>query len=91
MRVLLDNPEFNYEMACAELCGKGHFSMRKLVVVETQEEYDAWVKEQKSYYKTMVLGETETAPTADLEPAEETADETPARESHGGESETAGS
>jgi cytochrome c oxidase subunit II len=42
--------KFEYELACAELCGKGHYSMRKRVRIVTQEEYDAWEKTQKSYY-----------------------------------------
>lgn len=45
---------FEYELACAELCGKGHFSMRKLVRIVSQEEYDTWLKEQKPYYLTTI-------------------------------------
>jgi cytochrome c oxidase subunit 2 len=51
MREELGNPDFNYEMACAEICGQGHFSMRLLVVVETQEQYDAWKKAQTPWLK----------------------------------------
>ncbi len=29
MREELNNPDFNYELACTEVCGRGHFSMRK--------------------------------------------------------------
>jgi cytochrome c oxidase subunit II len=46
--------KFDYELACAELCGKGHYSMRKVVRIVTQEEYDAWKKVQKSYYLSNV-------------------------------------
>ncbi len=42
--------EFNYELACAELCGKGHYSMRRLVRIVEREEYDQWLAEQQSYY-----------------------------------------
>lgn len=42
--------KFEYELACAELCGKGHYSMRKVVRIVSQEEYDAWFKKQQSYY-----------------------------------------
>jgi len=42
--------EFNYELACAELCGKGHYSMRKVLKVVTKEEYAEWAAEQKSTY-----------------------------------------
>jgi cytochrome c oxidase subunit 2 len=36
----------SYELACAELCGLGHTTMRGEVTVLTQEDYDAWVREQ---------------------------------------------
>jgi cytochrome c oxidase subunit 2 len=51
MRDEIGNPNFNYELACAEICGQGHFSMRLLVVVETQEQYDAWKKAQTPWLK----------------------------------------
>lgn len=38
---------YNYELACAELCGNGHYSMRNLVKVVTEEEYLAWVDAQE--------------------------------------------
>ena len=46
--------EFNYELACAELCGKGHYSMRRVVKIVTEEEYESWLKEQSSYYLTTI-------------------------------------
>jgi cytochrome c oxidase subunit II len=33
----------SYEIACAELCGMGHYRMRGSVTVHTQEDYDRWV------------------------------------------------
>ncbi len=50
---------FDYELACAELCGKGHFSMRRTVRVVSQEEYEQWLKEQKSYYIENIRGKDE--------------------------------
>jgi cytochrome c oxidase subunit 2 len=49
---------FEYELACAELCGKGHYSMRRVLKVVSQEEYDAWVDEQEatSHYLANVRG-----------------------------------
>ena len=38
---------FNYELACAELCGKGHYSMRNLVKIVSEEEYLAWLDKQE--------------------------------------------
>ena len=50
---------FNYELACAELCGKGHFSMRKLVRIVSEDEYQSWLKEQQSYYLSSIRGSEE--------------------------------
>ncbi len=47
---------FNYELACAELCGKGHFSMRRLVRIVSQDEYENWLDEQQSYYMSSIRG-----------------------------------
>ena len=48
--------KFDYELACAELCGKGHYSMRRILKIVSQEEYDAWVAKQESFYLTQVRG-----------------------------------
>ena len=51
-----DDPEkmrwevFEYELACAELCGKGHYSMRRLVKIVSEEEFETWAKGQTSWY-----------------------------------------
>ena len=49
MRKETNNPEFDYEIACTEICGRGHFSMRMKVVVEEPEDYDKWYSAQKSW------------------------------------------
>ena len=37
-----------YELACAELCGLGHYRMRAFVDVHTEEDYQRWLAEQTS-------------------------------------------
>jgi len=49
MRIETGNPEFNYEIACAEVCGRGHFSMRLLVVVDEPADYEKWKAEQQPW------------------------------------------
>lgn len=49
MRKETGNPDFNYEIACAELCGRGHFAMRLLVVVQDPDEYEKWKSEQEPW------------------------------------------
>ncbi len=48
--------KFEYELACAELCGKGHYSMKRIFRVVSQEEYDAWLRQQESFYLTQFRG-----------------------------------
>ena len=49
MRTELGNPEFNYEMACSQICGTGHYAMRLEVVVDEPEEYEAWLAQQQTF------------------------------------------
>ena len=47
---------FEYELACAELCGSGHFSMRKIVRIVSEDEYEDWLASQQSYFLTSIRG-----------------------------------
>ncbi len=42
--------DFNFEISCDQMCGKGHYGMRGLLVVETQPEYDAWLASKPPQY-----------------------------------------
>jgi cytochrome c oxidase subunit 2 len=44
MRTRTGNAEFQYEIACAQLCGIGHARMRGFVTVQTAEEFQAWME-----------------------------------------------
>ena len=51
MRTETGNPNFNYELACTEICGRGHFSMKINVIVEDEETYNRWKASQESWLK----------------------------------------
>lgn len=36
----------NYEIACAQLCGNNHYSMRAILVVESATDFEAWLEEE---------------------------------------------
>jgi cytochrome c oxidase subunit 2 len=36
----------HWEIACAELCGLGHYRMKGFLTVDTQEDFDKWLAEQ---------------------------------------------
>ena len=46
MRTRTGKPEFQYEIACAQLCGLGHAKMRGFVTVQSLEEFQKWLEEK---------------------------------------------
>ncbi len=42
--------KFFYEVACAEICGKGHNSMRYVLDVDPEEEFNAWMTQQTPFF-----------------------------------------
>jgi cytochrome c oxidase subunit II len=53
MKAKTGNPNFTYEIACDQMCGKGHFSMRGIIIVESEAEYRKWLATQKAEYYTI--------------------------------------
>jgi cytochrome c oxidase subunit II len=43
----IPNKVGEFEIACSQLCGLGHYRMRGFIHVKTQAEYDAWMAEQQ--------------------------------------------
>ena len=52
MREKTGNPNFSYEISCDQICGNGHYSMKGIIEVVDQEEYDMWMAKQKPQYFT---------------------------------------
>ncbi len=50
MREITGNPNYTYEISCDQLCGNGHYSMKGVIEVVEQEEYDLWMAKQKPQY-----------------------------------------
>ncbi|MBS1597019.1 MAG: cytochrome c oxidase subunit II [Bacteroidetes bacterium] len=63
MRKKLNDPEFDYELSCDQMCGKGHFSMKGIVKVVTQSEFILWRAKQQSNY-ARVMGDKKPATPA---------------------------
>ena len=49
MRAQTGDAEFDYILLCNKICGAAHFNMSMKIVVDTPEEYEAWLAEQKEY------------------------------------------
>jgi cytochrome c oxidase subunit II len=61
MREKLGNDKFNYVLLCNKICGAAHYNMQMDIIVETEEEFNTWMAEQKTWMQTQA-----TMPTAEL-------------------------
>tara|TARA_B100001758_G_C18360782_1_gene585592 strand:- start:52 stop:1029 length:978 start_codon:yes stop_codon:yes gene_type:complete len=43
-----EGEDFEYVLLCNKICGAAHYNMQMTFVVETQEEYDAWITSKKT-------------------------------------------
>jgi cytochrome c oxidase subunit 2 len=48
MRTRTGNPDFQYEIACAQLCGLGHYRMRGFVTVMSPDEFQKWMDAEEA-------------------------------------------
>ncbi len=46
--------EFDYYLLCNKICGASHYNMQMKIIVETQEEYDAWMATQETFGKKFI-------------------------------------
>ena len=44
-----EGEDFDYLLLCNKICGASHYNMQIPIIVETQVEYDRWMKDQKTY------------------------------------------
>ena len=45
--------DFNYVLLCNKICGAAHYNMQMDIIVETEDEFNAWLKEQKTVAETL--------------------------------------
>ena len=49
MRVRKNNPNFNYVLMCNKICGSAHYKMKMIVVIDTPQQYNAWLKSKTTF------------------------------------------
>jgi cytochrome c oxidase subunit 2 len=64
MKKMTGNPDFEYEVSCDQMCGKGHYAMRGVIKVVSAEEFVLWKAKQVSNY-AQVMKDKMPAPAAD--------------------------
>ncbi|MCF8464409.1 MAG: cytochrome c oxidase subunit II [Flavobacteriales bacterium] len=78
MREITGNPEFNYLLLCNKICGAAHYNMQMDVIVESEEDYAAWLADKKTIAESVVVAApvvvvetTEVAAEAEVSTEEE--------------------
>ncbi|MCT8339686.1 cytochrome c oxidase subunit II [Flavobacteriaceae bacterium TK19130] len=49
----LEPYEFDFLLLCNKICGTNHYNMQMKIIVESEEEYEAWLAEQPTMAKAM--------------------------------------
>jgi cytochrome c oxidase subunit 2 len=63
MKKMTGNPDFEYEISCDQMCGKGHYSMKGVIQVVTPEEFVLWRAKQVPLYTTIMKDKMPAAGT----------------------------
>ena len=50
---IIDPWEFDYVLLCNKICGKSHYNMQMKIIVESEEDYNAWLASQQTFQETM--------------------------------------
>jgi cytochrome c oxidase subunit 2 len=65
MKKMTNNPDFEYEISCDQMCGKGHYSMKGIVQVVSPEEFILWRAKQVPNYAQVMKDKLPAASAAD--------------------------
>ncbi len=49
----LEPYEFDFLLLCNKICGASHYNMQMKIIVETQEDFDAWIAEQTTFSESL--------------------------------------
>ena len=61
----LDPYTFDYLLLCNKICGASHYNMQMKVIVETPEEFQAWLKEQPTLASQIAEANGKNAPAVE--------------------------
>jgi cytochrome c oxidase subunit 2 len=87
MKEITGNPEFNFILLCNKICGAAHYNMQMDIIVESEEDYAAWLADKKTFAETnapkeeAIIEVSEVLEEESTEEAEHTVQETEAAHS----------
>jgi cytochrome c oxidase subunit 2 len=64
MKTITGNDEFEYILLCNKICGGAHYNMQMNIIVESQEDYEAWLADKKTVAES--IAPKEEAPAVEV-------------------------
>jgi len=58
---VIDPWEFDYILLCNKICGKSHYNMQMKIIVESEEDYNEWMKGQATFAETVMKDDSQPA------------------------------
>ncbi len=52
MRLVLNNPDFNFVLMCNKVCGAAHYNMQMDIIVDEEDVFEKWISEQKPFFQS---------------------------------------
>jgi cytochrome c oxidase subunit 2 len=49
IREITKNPKYNYVLLCNKICGSSHFNMQMDIIVDSEQDFNKWISEQKTW------------------------------------------
>jgi cytochrome c oxidase subunit 2 len=65
MKKRTGRPDFEYELSCDQMCGRGHYTMKGIIKVVTAEEFILWKAKQVSNYAQVMKDKLPASAPAD--------------------------
>ena len=53
MKAKLNDPTFDYLLYCNNICGSAHYNMQMKIVIDSEEDYERWVKKQVTFAEVL--------------------------------------
>lgn len=60
MKEITGDPDFEFILLCNKICGVAHYNMQMTIVVESEEDYAAWLDEQKTVKEQNIFADLES-------------------------------
>jgi len=79
MKKSTGNPDFEYELSCDQMCGRGHYTMKGIIKVVTAEEFILWKAKQVPNYAQVMKDSQPAASPVDSVKTTAVKTETPSK------------